>query len=66
MPDKPPQTSRAIVIFGATGDLALRMLFPSLYFLESETLLPPDLLVVGSARAANSPGTASPRRSRRT
>ncbi len=43
--------TRAIVIFGATGDLALRMLFPSLYFLESENLLPPDLLVVGSARS---------------
>jgi len=41
----------AIVIFGATGDLALRMLFPSLYFLESEGLLPDGLLVVGSARS---------------
>jgi glucose-6-phosphate 1-dehydrogenase len=52
MPDKPSAVSRAIVIFGATGDLALRMLFPSLYFLESENLLPADLLVVGSARSA--------------
>ncbi len=43
-------TRRAIVIFGATGDLALRMLFPSLYFLELDGLLTPDLMVVGSAR----------------
>ena len=41
---------RAIVIFGATGDLALRMLFPSLYFLELDGLLTHDLTVVGSAR----------------
>jgi glucose-6-phosphate 1-dehydrogenase len=44
--------ARAIVIFGATGDLALRMLFPSLYFLESENLLPETLLVIGSARTS--------------
>ena len=37
--------SRAIVIFGATGDLALRMLFPSLYFLEGDNLLGADLTV---------------------
>jgi len=55
MPEKTrtaaPPTPSAIVIFGATGDLALRMLFPSLYFLESESLLPAGLLVVGSARS---------------
>ncbi len=33
----------AFVIFGATGDLARRMLFPSLYFLDADGLLPPDL-----------------------
>ena len=43
--------SRAIVIFGATGDLALRMLFPSLYFLEGDNLLGADLKIVGSARS---------------
>ena len=37
-------SNRVIVIFGATGDLAQRMLFPSLYFLDSEGLLPPDLM----------------------
>jgi glucose-6-phosphate 1-dehydrogenase len=41
----------AIVIFGATGDLARRMLFPSLYFLDSDGLLPDDLRIVGAARS---------------
>ena len=42
---------RSLVIFGATGDLAARMLLPSLYFLERDGLLPSDLKVVGSSRA---------------
>jgi glucose-6-phosphate 1-dehydrogenase len=41
---------RTLVIFGATGDLAGRMLFPSLYFLERDGLLPKDLRVIGSSR----------------
>ncbi len=44
-------TAAAIVIFGATGDLARRMLFPSLYFLDADGLLPPDLRIVGAARS---------------
>jgi glucose-6-phosphate 1-dehydrogenase len=44
--------SGAFVIFGATGDLARRMLFPSLYFLDADGLLPPDLRIVGAARSA--------------
>ena len=44
-------TAQAIVIVGATGDLAQRMLFPSLYFLDSEGLLPPHFQVIGAARA---------------
>jgi len=44
--------SGAFVIFGATGDLARRMLFPSLYFLDGDGLLPPDLRIVGAARSA--------------
>lgn len=40
------------VIFGATGDLARRMLFPSLYFLDADGLLPPGLRIVGAARSA--------------
>jgi glucose-6-phosphate 1-dehydrogenase len=43
--------SKAIVIFGATGDLAQRMLFPSLYFLDADGCLPGDLAIVGSARS---------------
>src|SRR5579871_3673938 len=43
---KPP----LIVIFGATGDLAQRLLYPSLYFLEADRLLPKDLVIVGCSR----------------
>ncbi len=42
--------SQALVIFGATGDLAQRMLFPSLCFLEEDHLLPDDVAIVGCAR----------------
>jgi glucose-6-phosphate 1-dehydrogenase len=42
---------KAIVIFGATGDLARTMLFPSLYFLDADGLLPADLAIVGTARS---------------
>ena len=38
---------KAIVIFGATGDLAQKMLYPSLYFLDAEGHLPENLLVGG-------------------
>ena len=41
----------ALVLFGATGDLALRMLLPSLYFLEASDLLPPKMRLIGSARS---------------
>src|SRR5947208_2079903 len=40
-----------LVIFGATGDLAARMLLPSLYFLDADRLLSPDFKVIGSARS---------------
>jgi glucose-6-phosphate 1-dehydrogenase len=43
--------AQAIVIVGATGDLAQRMLFPSLYFLEAEGLLPEDFRIVGASRS---------------
>ncbi|MFL6752859.1 MAG: glucose-6-phosphate dehydrogenase, partial [Sphingomicrobium sp.] len=39
-----------LVLFGATGDLARRMLLPSLYGLDSDGLLPPDLRIIGTAR----------------
>ena len=41
-----------LVMFGATGDLARRMLLPSLYGLDSDGLLPENLRVVGTARTA--------------
>src|SRR5689334_5754122 len=41
----------AFVIFGATGDLARRMLFPSLYFLDADGLLPGGLRIIGAARS---------------
>jgi glucose-6-phosphate 1-dehydrogenase len=47
----PPSGPDSFVLFGATGDLALRMLFPSLFFLESEGLLAPGLTIVGTARS---------------
>ncbi len=40
----------AMAILGATGDLALRMLFPSLYFLELDGLLPEGMAIVGGSR----------------
>ena len=46
-----PTFTGAIVIFGATGDLALRMLYPSLYFLELDGLLPTALSIVGASRS---------------
>ncbi len=41
-----------LILFGATGDLAQRMLFPSLYNLACDGLLPPDFRIIGSARSA--------------
>jgi len=45
-------TADTLVIFGATGDLARRMLLPSLYFLERDGLLDRRLRIIGAARAA--------------
>src|SRR5215469_14617607 len=39
-----------LLMFGATGDLARRMLIPSLYGLDSDGLLPADLRIIGTAR----------------
>ena len=41
----------ALLLFGATGDLARRMLLPSLYGLDADQLLAPGLKIVGSARS---------------
>jgi glucose-6-phosphate 1-dehydrogenase len=39
-----------LLLFGATGDLARRMLLPSLYGLDSDGLLPASLRIIGTAR----------------
>ena len=39
-----------LLLFGATGDLARRMLLPSLYGLDADGLLPEGLKVIGTAR----------------
>ncbi len=44
-----------MVLFGATGDLAARKLFPGLYQLAVDGRLPADYRVIGSGR--HSPGT---------
>ena len=46
--------AEVIVIVGATGDLAQRMLFPSLYFLDAEGLLEPSFKIIGAARSPHS------------
>jgi glucose-6-phosphate 1-dehydrogenase len=44
-----PTDCRALVLFGATGDLAKRMLWPSLYALDRDGLLPQGFRLVGAA-----------------
>ncbi|MDA8091655.1 MAG: glucose-6-phosphate dehydrogenase [Nitrospiraceae bacterium] len=39
-----------LFIFGATGDLAKRKIFPALYQLNTLSLLPEEFLIIGSAR----------------
>jgi glucose-6-phosphate 1-dehydrogenase len=45
------EPSATFLLFGATGDLARRMIFPSLYNLLSDGLLPDDFLIVASGRS---------------
>ncbi|HEV2364837.1 MAG TPA: glucose-6-phosphate dehydrogenase [Caulobacteraceae bacterium] len=47
----PTREIEYLVVFGATGDLAQRMLLPSLYFLDCDGLLSPKLKIIGLARA---------------
>jgi len=42
--------AKALLLFGATGDLARRMLLPSLYGLDADGLLPAGLRVIATAR----------------
>ncbi|MBL0948950.1 glucose-6-phosphate dehydrogenase [Brevundimonas sp.] len=41
----------ALILFGGGGDLALRMLLPSLYFLDHDGLLDPELKIISAARS---------------
>src|SRR3954452_16300090 len=45
-----PEKASTLLLFGATGDLARRMLLPSLYGLDSDGLLPDKLRIIGTAR----------------
>ena len=53
LPTDAPMTAPAplLTIFGATGDLAKRMLLPSLFGLQRDGLLPPGLRILGTARS---------------
>jgi glucose-6-phosphate 1-dehydrogenase len=44
---------KTLILFGATGDLAQRMLFPSLYNLDCDGLLGADVRIIGVARGAD-------------
>jgi glucose-6-phosphate 1-dehydrogenase len=44
-------TASTLLLFGATGDLAQRMLLPSLFGLDADSLLPDRLRIVGTARS---------------
>ncbi len=46
------QAANLLVIFGATGDLAQRMLLPSLYGLQRDGLLPQRLRILCTGRSA--------------
>src|SRR5690348_3339500 len=47
-------TAETLLLFGATGDLAQRMLLPSLCALDADKLLPENLRIVGTARSSKS------------
>ena len=46
---------RSLVLFGATGDLARRMLWPSLYALHHDGLLPETFKLIGAAHSKYEP-----------
>ncbi len=48
-------SNRALVLFGATGDLAARKLYPGFYCLYCEGMMPEDFRIIGSGR--HSPGS---------
>jgi len=55
MPAPEPLAPHVLVLFGATGDLAARKLFPGLYRLAAAGRLPEEYAVIGSGR--HSPGS---------
>ena len=48
-----------LVLFGATGDLAARKLFPGLYKLAAQGRLPEQYAVIGSGRHCRRHGPSS-------
>ena len=44
-------TADRLLLFGATGDLAQRMLLPSLCALHDDKLIAPELTIIGTARS---------------
>ena len=48
-------SNRVLVLFGATGDLAKRKLFPGFYHLFKAGLMPEEFRIIGSGR--HSPGS---------
>ena len=46
-----PNPAKTLILFGATGDLARRMLLPSLFGLHADGLIAPDLRIIGTARS---------------
>lgn len=55
MPTRTPVAK--LMLFGATGDLAQRMLLPSLYGLHADGLLPEGLTITGTARSDHTDAT---------
>ncbi len=49
-----PSTPIVFVLFGATGDLAKRMVLPAFYTLAQQKLLPKEFLLVGNGRGDTS------------
>ena len=50
MPERelPRPSNRVLVLFGATGDLAARKLFPGFFHLYREGLMPVDFRIIGT------------------
>ena len=51
MEDEAEMACETLLLFGATGDLARRMLLPSLFVLHADGLVPDCLQIVGTARS---------------